>query len=271
MQDYAAGIVIAIDPVAVRLGPVSLRWYGVLIALGITAGLYLALREARRRGMDEDAVYSAALWAIVAGVLGARLFHVVDKLDYYLQNPYLLISLGQGGLAMWGGIFGGLLAVWLYSRRHGLPALRLADAATPGLLVGQMIGRIGSLVNGDSWGAPTNLPWGVVYTHPDAALPAMSQGIPTHPYPAYELLWCLLVLGLVWPWRNRLSVDGVLFAAYLLLYSAGRFFLTFVREEGAFLFGLQQAQVVAAATFLVVLPWLVWLLTGRPAAQPARQ
>jgi len=271
VQDYVGGIVIGIDPVILRLGPVSLRWYGLMIALGLTAGLYLALREARRKGLDEDVVYSGALWSILGGIVGARLFHVVDKLDFYLQNPYLLISVGQGGLAIWGGILGGLLVATVYARRRGLPALRLADVATPGLLLGQMIGRVGCLINGDSWGSPTSLPWGIVYVHPDASLPAASQGIPTHPYPAYEILWDLLIFGLLWRLRGRLQVDGALFAVYVLLYSAGRFALTFVREEGAFLFGLQQAQVVAAGAFLVALPFLVYLLTGRSAGAGAQK
>jgi phosphatidylglycerol:prolipoprotein diacylglycerol transferase len=265
LQEFTEGFVIGIDPVLFRLGPISLRWYGVMIALGITVGVYLALREARRKGVDEDVVYSAALWSILGGIVGARVLHVVDKLDFYLQNPAHLFSLAPGGMAIWGGVLSGLLVMNVYARSRHLSALRLADIAAPGLLLGQVVGRIGNLINGDAWGAPTSLPWGLVYVHPDAMLPPASVGIATHPYPLYEIAWGLLVFGLLWQLRERLQVDGALFAIYVLLYSAGRFALTFVREEGLFLFGLQQAQVIAAGVFLVALPFLVYLLAGDPA------
>jgi phosphatidylglycerol:prolipoprotein diacylglycerol transferase len=159
----------------------------------------------------------------------------------------------------------------VYARIGRLPALRLLDVATPGLLLGQMIGRLGSLVNGESWGTQTSLPWGIVYTHPDARLPLESLGLPTHPYAVYEIAWNLVAFGLLWRLRERWRLDGVLFAVYLLLYSAGRFGLTFVREEGYFLFGLQQAQVIAAAVFLFALPFLVYLVTGQQRSETAAQ
>lgn len=267
VQEYAEGIVIAVNPVIFRLGPVVLRWYAVFIALGLTVGLYVVLLEARRKGLDEDAVYSCVLWSVVGGILGGRVLHVLDKLDFYLQNQWNLFSLGQGGLAMWGSLLAGLLVASVCARRRRLSTMRLADAAVPGLLVGQIIGRIGSVVNGESWGAPTTSEWGFVYVHPDAMLPVANLGIPTHPYPVYEMAWHLLVLGVLWRLRERLEPDGAVLAVYLLSFSVGKLALTFVRQEGIFVFGLQQAQVLAIVVFLFALPFLVYLFTVRPGSQ----
>lgn len=276
MPEYTNGFSFGLDPVLARIGPVSVRWFAFCIALGITVGVYLAIRQARQRGIASGPVYTAALWCLVAGIVGARLFHLVDKLDYYLQNPYLLPSLYQGGMAVWGGILGGLVALLVYSRRHsgsrapagGLQFVRLADLGTAGLAAGLAIGRIGSLVNGESWGTQTTLPWAIIYTNPDARLPVASLGIPTHPYPIYEGI-AILVAYLVSRLARRGARPGVESLAFLLVYAFARFGLTYVREEGIVVFGLQQAQLVAAAVLLVGLPWLVWLLTGRPSAESA--
>lgn len=262
LQDYANGFELGINPVLVQIGPATLRWFGLMVAIGLTAGLFVSLREARRKGFADEAVYGGALWALLAGVALGRAFHVVDKLDFYLQNPHTLPALNPGAMAVWGGVLGGALGIALYAKREGLPALRLLDAATPGALVGLIVGRVGSLVNGEAWGAPSDLPWALVYTHPEARLPVASIGIPTHPYPAYEMLWCLLTLGVLWRARARVRVDGLIFVGFLLFYSAGRLVLTTVREEGVFALGMQQAQLVALLVFLIALPALVYILTG---------
>ncbi len=249
-------LVIAIDPVIVRLGPLAVRWYGLMIALAIALGVSLALREARRKGLDEEKAYATALWGVVGAIVGARLFHVVDRLDFYLQNPTLILAVQQGGLAIWGGIIGGLAGGLLYARLSRLPLLPALDAAAPGLLLGQTVGRLGCIINGDAAGGPSTLPWSFVYVHPDALAPELGQ--PTHPYPVYEMLWNALVLGLLWRLRLRPQADGLVFLTYLSLYALGRFFLTFVRQEQVVLLGLQQAQVISLVVFLVATPLLLW-------------
>src|SRR4051794_10908069 len=121
----------AVDPVLVQVGSVVVRWYGLAIATGIALGIYVALREARRLGIGEDPTYNCALWGVFGAIVGARLFHVVDRIDFYLQNPGAILALQQGGLAIWGGIFGGLAAGALYCRIAKLPVARVADAAAP--------------------------------------------------------------------------------------------------------------------------------------------
>jgi phosphatidylglycerol:prolipoprotein diacylglycerol transferase len=248
-------VTIAIDPVLIHIGTILVRWYGVAIAVGIALGIVLALREARRKGVDVDATYNTALWSVVIAIVGARLFHVVDRIDFYLQNPSSALSIRQGGLAMWGAIVGGSVAGALYCRWAKLSVGRMADIAAPAILLGQIVGRLGSLINGDAFGSPADLPWSLVYVHPDALIPDLGE--PTHPYPLYEMLWNAVALGIVWRLRRRQLPDGTLFLVFLVLYAVGRFVLTFVRQEAIVLAGLQQAQIVALAALAVALPLLV--------------
>jgi len=263
----AAGIVIAIDPVILRVGSFELRWYGIFVALALLAGYWVLMRELRRRGLPEEPVAAALPWIVAAGVLGARAFHVVDRLGYYLQHPRQILALQQGGLAIWGGVACGVAAGVLLLRGRGLPLGALLDAAVPALLTGQIVGRLGCVVNGDAWGAPTTLPWGFVYTNPAALLPPELLGVPTHPYPVYEMLWNGATLLLLLRLRPRLG-GGRLFLAYLALYSVGRFLLTAVRQERAVLLGLQQAQILSLATVAACIA--AWLLLRRFEARRVR-
>ncbi len=259
--DFTNGIVISIGPVAASLGPASIRWLGVAIALGIAAGLLVALRLGRERGVPESDVYALALAGTVAGLVGARALHVVDKLDYYLQNPYYLLSPSQVSMASWGALLFGGAAVVFYARRRAITPSTALDVGIPAFLVGQIVGRVGSLINGESWGSPTSLPWAITYLNGDAMLPPGRLGIPTHPYAAYEMLWTALAVVIAWRFAKRLREPGTLSATALLLYSAGRLVLGQFREEGAFLWGMQQAQVIAVLVMLVCLPWLAYLLS----------
>ncbi|HEY3080429.1 MAG TPA: prolipoprotein diacylglyceryl transferase [Chloroflexota bacterium] len=255
-------LVVGIDPVLLAIGPFTLRWYGLMIAVGIALGVLVALREARRLGVSEDAVYSVALWGTVGGLVGARLFHVIDRIDFYIQNPGAVLAMQQGGLAVWGAVVGGVAAGALYCRLAGLPIARTADLAAPALLLGQTVGRLGNLINGDAYGGWFDAPWSLIYVHQDALIPDLGE--PTHPYPLYEMLWNAVALGLIWRLRRQPHPDGTVFLVYLMLYALGRFTLGFVRQETVLLFGLQQAQLVALCLIALGLP-LLWRRIARPA------
>ncbi len=260
MSGNMSGVVIDVDPVIVYLGGFVLRWYSLTFAGGIGLAIWLSLREARQRGLDTGKVGNVALWAVVGGLVGARLFHVVDRLDYYLANPHLILAIHQGGLAIWGGLITGGLVAFFVARRVGLPAARLADATVIGLLAGQMVGRLGCIINGDAYGGPTAMPWGVVYVNPGAMIPESLKGIPTHPYPVYEILLDALLLGLVLLLRRHRLPSGMLFLTYVAGYSLIRFTLTFVRQEAVWFWGLQEAQVVSLVTFALALGIATYLL-----------
>jgi phosphatidylglycerol---prolipoprotein diacylglyceryl transferase len=266
----AVGLVIALDPILLRIGPVSLRWYGFFLTLGLAAGLLVALRAGRRRGIDDDSLWAAVLVSAIAGLAGARLFHVLDKIDYYAEHLSEALGRGPGGLAIWGAVICGLAGLAVYARLRRLPFGHLADTAALAVLAGACVGRLGSIVNGDSWGAPTNHPWAFIYTNPDAALPASLLGMATHPYPVYEILWNAVSLVLLASFGRRTERGprpGLLATLYLILFACGRLVLGALRQETVLAFGLQQSQVVAAAVLLVSLPLAVYLITVRAATK----
>lgn len=251
-------MVIEIDPVLLNLGPFTIRWSGLMIAVGIVAGLAIAIRETRRRRLPEDATFACAFWGIFAGIIGARLLHVVDRLDFYLQNPELIIGLQPGGLAVWGGIIGGVATGAMYAQRRRLPLGAMADIFAPAILVGLIIGRVGSIVSGDALGVLTSLPWGFVYVHPDALAPRLGE--PTEPYPLYEMLWNGLLLGVIWRLRRRITPPGMIFLTFIIGYAVGRFFLTFLRQEQVWFLGLQEGQIVAIIVAVGLTPTLLRLI-----------
>lgn len=254
------GIVLPVDPIILEIGPLMLRWYGLMIAIGIIAGAYLGAREAQRRGISFDEAINAITWAVPVGFVFARLFHVVDTPRYYLDNPLKVFAINEGGMAIYGGLVGGVVAGVVYARWRHLRIGKLADAAAPGLILGQAIGRIGCFMNGDHQGVAASLPWATMYTNPNTVVPDF--GVPRHPTQVYEGLYDLAVFGLLWWLRKRVAVDGVLFWTYASLYSFGRFWISFLRLDADFLFGLKEAQVISLLTFMVGVP-LVLYLFGR--------
>ncbi len=255
-------ITIGLDPNIATIGPFTIAWHGLLTALAVVVGVWVSSRYAPSRGIAADDIYSAALWAVPAGIVGARLFHVVDQWEFYLAHPLSIFALNSGGLAIYGAVIGGTVGVLAFVRIKRIRFWPVMDVATPGLLVAQVIGRAGCLLNGDSYGAITDFPFAIVYTHPNAMAPI---NVPTHAFPIYEILWNLAALGLIWGLRRRLRPDGMMFLGYGLAYGLGRFGLTFIRDNEAFLFGLRQAHVISILVVLAVIPTMIYL-RSRPAS-----
>jgi phosphatidylglycerol:prolipoprotein diacylglycerol transferase len=268
------------DPIIMRLGSIALTWHGVLAALGVAVGFVIVLREAQRLGFKADEVYTAAILAIPAGFIGARLFHVADNLDVYTANPALLFSFQEAGMAIYGAFVGGLVAILgyvLYKRYSVWAAL---DTTALAILVGDAVGRLGCLANGDSYGQPTTLPWGFIYTNPGSFVPRDWLGVPTHPFPLYEILLCLATAAAIYFLRPRIKVAGILFLLSMGGYALGRFFTSLVRDNLIILrvaktdtldIGLNEAQVISVLALLVIVPLAVylWRRSTRPAAAAA--
>lgn len=258
-----ASITVGIDPAIATLGPLHLGWYGLLTILAAVAGIILAHREARRRGFDSESVWTVTIWAIGGGLIGARALHVIDRWSTYADHPLRIFNYQGGGLAIEGALLGGLIAGVLAARAQRLPVLSLADAVAPGIILAQAIGRVACFFTGDALGAPTGLPWGIVYTNPESMAPEL--GVAYQPVFAYEGLWDLAVLAALLLLRHRLHRQGALFASYLALYASGKFMVTFLREERIWLWGLQQAHLLALLLlFVAALIWLWQPLTNRP-------
>lgn len=238
-------IEIGLDPVIIHFGHFGLRWYSLAMLAALAAGIALTLREARRKDIHEEVIWGVATWGVVGGLIGARLFHVADNLDKYLADPLSIVAFQEGGLAIYGAIVVGLLAALIQAKRRGWPFLRVLDAAAPGLILGQAIGHIGCLIQGDSLGPSTDLPWGLVYTNPGAMAPAL--GVPFLPAQGYEMVWDLAIFAFLWAFRKRVRTEGLLFVIYLFLYSLNKFTVSFWRENVILAMGLREAQLLALA------------------------
>ncbi|MFC2008244.1 prolipoprotein diacylglyceryl transferase [Chloroflexota bacterium] len=247
-------ITISIDPVAFTVGPISVRWYGIMIALAALTVVLWVLREVRKgANISYDTLFTAALVGIPSAIIVSRLLHVVDMWDYYSQNPGQII--GGAGLTAYGAILGATLGVWVYSKVTKVQFGYIADVVAPGIILAQAIGRVGCILNGCCYGLPTSLPWGIVYTNPSCLAPL---GVATHPTALYELIFCLIGFAVLLILRGRLKPDGSLFLVYLSLYSLWRLGTDFLREGTPFLLGLHQAQVISLVILAIAVPILVY-------------
>jgi len=262
MLALLAYITIDIDPVPFHIGPVPIHWYGIIMAIGLLVGTYVFSRQLPKRGIASDHVFGMLVWAVPLAIVGARLFHVLDDFGFYWHHPGQIWTGQLVGLAIYGVLSGGVLGIFIYCRRKKLPFLRVLDALALAIPVGQIIGKCANIINGDTWGYATKLPWGFVYKNPHAFLPASLLGVPTQPDPVYEQLWLCVVIGVLLWAMPRLKTDGTAFLLYLGLYSFGRFFISFERVNNVLLLGLREAQIVALIVLVAVAP-IWWLLARR--------
>ena len=249
---------ISIDPIIFTFGHLALRWYSLILLTATLVGVWLTAREAERRGFGQDDIYDTSLWILAGGLIGARLFHVLDHWsDVFASAPLRALYIWEGGLAIWGAIVGGLIAAAIVSWRRGWNFAKLLDAGAPGLVLAQAIGRIACVITGDAMGKPTTGPFGFAYTSPNALVPQL--GVYYTPMPVYELIANLAIFALLWQLRRRDWPNGALFLVYLILYSVERFFLAFTSSYQVLAFGLTQSQIIAVFGFLISLG----LLAGR--------
>jgi phosphatidylglycerol:prolipoprotein diacylglycerol transferase len=250
----------------VQVGPAALRWYGVLMATAMALGLWLAHRDARRRGLDPERLLKAAELALLGGLIGARLYYVAFNLDYYSQFPGKIFAIWEGGLAIHGGVLGGILVGGVYAWRRRLPLRQYLDVAAPSLALGQAIGRWGNFFNEEAFGRPTDLPW-KLYISPPHRPPPFAQAEFFHPTFLYESGWDLVVFGfLAFGLRDRLArAPGALFLAYVGLYSLGRLFTEGLRTDPLMLGSLRVAQLVSLLGLTLALAGVPLLLRRRRA------
>jgi phosphatidylglycerol:prolipoprotein diacylglycerol transferase len=262
-------ITISINPI-VTVGPVSVRWYGIMVALAIVVIVLWMLWQVRRgANLSYDTVLTGALVGIPSGIVISKLLHVVDYIiisklhpefaDHivdYTQHPEQIFS--GGGLTIYGAVLGAALGIWVFSKFSHFQFGYIADLVAPGVILAQAIGRVGCTINGCCYGKPTSLPWGVIYAHPDSFVTSNLRDIPLHPTQVYEIIFCLIVFTVLLTLKGRLKPSGSIFLVYLSLYSLWRFGIDFLRDGTPFLFGLHQAQVTAIIVLAITVPILIF-------------
>ncbi|MCH8008891.1 MAG: prolipoprotein diacylglyceryl transferase [Chloroflexi bacterium] len=274
-------IEIDIDPEIREFGNLLLTWHGVFTAVGIAGGVYVAVLIARRLGFIDDDVYSVALIAIPAGIIGARALWVVERWgDPGIDSAIDILRVNEGGISIFGAIIGGIVGGLVYGWIRKFPIRRALDIAAAGALVGMAIGRIGDLINGEHFADASSLPWAVRYVHlnnpsvlahPECGLGPFSidtsQLCAQHPAVAYEMLGDLMIVGLIVGAIFLLRKDGVAFFGAVLLYSLMRLGLSELRiDSKEIIWGLTTPQVTAL--FVIPVGVLGLLYTLR---QPRRE
>ena len=259
---------IVIGPNLVSLGTFVMSWHGFFSFIAVASAVYLAGRWAPMIGLDPDDIYSVAIWAILGGIIGARAVHVIDNWSFYGGNPGQIIAIWSGGIGIWGGVLGGLVGGLLSVWRLGMPVGLTADLSAPVVIYAQTIGRIGDIVNGEHCAKAWDSSLGFIWTNSSSIAGSCDNGIgvPVHPVIAYEMIWNLVVLIVVWKLWRRLRPPGMVYVLYLALYSIGRFGITFLREDRIWALGLQEAQYIALIVLAVTVPLL--LIKARPSAGP---
>lgn len=251
-------------PDIISIGPITLRWYGLLIASAVLIGVMLSQTLAQKKGIDPEKIGDMVLWLVFPAIICARIYYVLFEWQSYASRPADIIAIWQGGIAIHGAVIGGTLAAWFFARANRLSFWALSDLIAPSLILGQAIGRWGNFFNSEAFGAPTDLPWKLF-------IPVVNRpvGYETfeffHPTFLYESLWNLGVLGLLlaiffWGVRQPQSFrPGTLFLVYMIAYGAGRLWIEGLRTDSLMLGPLRIAQVVSLAGMLVGALGLMWL------------
>ena len=242
-----------IDPVAFRIFGISVYWYGIMISLGMLAGIYVALKRTRHYSISEDELINFALVVVPAAVIGARLAFVISNWESFAGDWLAIINIRQGGLAIHGAIFVAILVCIVYSYVKKMNFWRIADTCAPSLILGQAIGRWGNFFNQEAYGVPTDLPWAMYI-----------DGAYRHPIFLYESIWNLLVFVYLIYISRKEKTDGGIFLRYLIGYSIGRFFIEGVRADTLYWGNLRAGQVVSILLILAGSLLLWWRKNRRP-------
>ena len=249
------------------LGPIYVRFYGIILMLGALAGAWLATREAKRRGHEPEIVWDLLTYLLVGGIIGARIWHILTPppssgvtASWYLTHPLDAMAIWKGGLGIPGAIIGGAIVLYFYTRRHKLNFAEWADIASPSLALGQAIGRWGNYFNQELYGRPTDLPW-KIFIAPEHRLPEYANVEHYHPLFLYESIWNLgnmfLLLWISRRFADRLK-DGDIFLIYLVIYPIGRFLLDFLRLDASMVNGININQMVMAVVAICAGAALYW-------------
>jgi phosphatidylglycerol:prolipoprotein diacylglycerol transferase len=254
-------IKIGIDPEIGSLGGLLLTWHGVFTAIGIALGVWVAVKMAAKVGIIEDVSYTVALIAVPAGIIGARALYVGENWDLFTDKPLDVFRVNEGGISIYGALIGGVIGGLAYGIWQRLPIRAGLDAAAFGAILGQGIGRIGDIINGEHFARTTDLPFAFIYTHANS--PSFGRD-PQHPAALYEFLGDLLIFGLLFLFWRFYKRDGLVFFSYALLYSVMRLGISALRLDDTVLWEFKMAQVVALVVIGISLLGFAYCLRRPP-------
>ena len=251
-------------PILIDLGWFQLPSYGVMVALGVLAGLVTLKRRADRAGLEGSRLVDVGLWLVIWALIGAKGLLILVELPRYLSNPGQLFGVVRAGGVFLGGFLAALVAGIIFIRRYRLPPLATLDVMVPSVALGQAIGRVGCLLAGCCWGSPCELPWALTYTDPVAAANVGTPlHIPLHPFPAYAAIVNLSLYLILEAMYARRPAAGRVFASYLVGYGIARFLLEFVRGDASrgFVFNgaLSTSQLIASILVAIGVALHIWI------------
>ncbi len=229
------------DPVAFSIFGIDIMWYGILISTGVLIGIIVSLRECRRIGFKEEDLLDFLLYAIPASIIGARAYYVIFSWEYYSQNLNQIINIRNGGLAIHGALIAGAAVSIVFCKKRKINPWQILDIVIPSVALGQAIGRWGNFINQEAYGGPTELPWGILV-----------DGVKVHPTFLYEsIIDFSIFVFLMWYRKNKRKNEGEVFSLYLILYSAGRFFVEGLRTDSLMFYNIRVAQLISVGLALM--------------------
>lgn len=251
-----------INPVALSLGPITIKWYGVIIVTGIILAYLVAQKEAVRLGFKDDMIADLLLWAVPIAIICARLYYVSMRWDYYGANPSKIIEIWNGGIAIHGALIGAFIVAYVFTKKRGISFFQLADIAAPSILIGQIIGRWGNFMNQEAYGGEVSRAFLENLYLPNWIIEQMyikELGSYVHPTFLYESVWNIIGLIIILVLRKMNLRRGEMFLFYLTWYSIGRFYIEGLRTDSLYLVGdLRSAQVVSIITIGVAIVLFVY-------------
>ncbi|PJI08018.1 MULTISPECIES: prolipoprotein diacylglyceryl transferase [Clostridium] len=245
------------NPIAFTLFGLQIRWYGIFIATGVVLGLFIAYINSKWRDVDYESVLDVVLISLPIGIIGARLYYVIFQFKTYNGNVWDMINIRNGGLAIHGGLIFGLLAAYLYTKRKKLSFLKMADVATPSIILAQALGRWGNFFNGEAHGDAVT--YSFIHKFPAFIQKGMTiDGMYYNPTFLYESTWDLIVFCILMFTIRKSKNKGIVFFAYIGLYSLGRFFIEGMRTDSLMLGPIRAAQLVSILGVVVFIAFLIY-------------
>jgi len=252
-------ILASIDPVAFSLGPIDVRWYGVIIAAGILLAFLVGQREMVKRGLHPEFLTDLLIWAVPLAIVGARIYYVIFQWDYYKENPGDIIQIWNGGIAIHGALIASVIVAYIFTKRRNTSFLKVADILAPSILIGQAIGRWGNFINQEAHGGEVSRAFLENLFIPDWIINQMYiNGAYYHPTFLYESMWSLVGIIILLLLRRVNLVRGEIFFFYMIWYSVGRFFIEGMRTDSLVANGLRAAQIVSVLAIVLAVILIVY-------------